>query len=578
MTSKDESAAFFENLSRVNKKLVEGFVRQLSGDQKLESSEIFESLNASLLHDSERLAEIQARYYQQQLELWMRMAERASGDGAAPVAAPEKGDRRFSADEWRELPFFDYVKQAYLLNSRWMMELVSTAKLDGESKKKLLFFTRQFIDAMSPANFPATNPEVLKLALETNGESLGRGLKNLADDLEKGRISMTDENAFEVGGNLAITPGAVVLENGLIQLIQYRPLGDTVHRRPLLIVPPFINKYYILDLQPGNSFVRYALEQGHNVFIVSWRNIPPALGRLSWENYMEMGVVAALDAVREISRADRVNALGFCVGGTLLASTLAVLRAKRQNPVASLTLLATMLDFSDPGEIGVYIDEPYVAKRERDFRDGGLVHGSELAFTFASLRQNELVWNYVVNNYLKGRMPDAFDLLYWNSDGANLPGKLYAFYIRNMYLENNLRVPGKLTLCGVPVDLGAIDLPTYLLAAKEDHIVPWRSAYASTRLLRNRVEFVLAASGHIAGVVNPAAKDRRNYWVNPDGADDPDQWFAAAEERPGSWWRHWSEWLAKVAGKPVAAPQRLGSDRHPEIEPAPGRYVRERNG
>jgi polyhydroxyalkanoate synthase len=343
-------------------------------------------------------------------------------------------------------------------------------------------------------------------------------------------------------------------------------------------VPPCINKYYILDLQQENSFVRYAVERGHTVFMVSWRNMPPAMGRATWDDYLEQGVVRALEVALEVCGAGKLNALGFCVGGTLLGAALAVLRAKGDERVASLTLLATMLDFSDTGELSVFVDEPYVRQREQDFADGGVLHGRELALTFASLRANDLIWHYVVNNYLKGRTPEPFDLLYWNGDSTNLPGAMYTYYVRHTYLDNSLRVPGKLTMCGVPVDLGRIDVPAYVLATREDHIVPWRTAFASTHLLGGRIEFVLSASGHIAGVINPASKNRRNFWLNAKLEQDPDRWLAAATAQPGSWWKHWGDWLAAFGGREVPARSQLGNTQHREIEPAPGRYVKEKSG
>jgi polyhydroxyalkanoate synthase len=342
------------------------------------------------------------------------------------------------------------------------------------------------------------------------------------------------------------------------------------------MVPPCINKYYILDLQPESSFVRFAVEQGHTVYMISWRNMPHEMGQATWDDYLEHGVIKALEVATEVCGTPQVNALGFCVGGTLLGSALAVLRAQERDPVASLTLLATMLDFSDTGELSVFIDEAYVRKREQDFAQGGVLHGRELALTFASLRANDLIWQYVVNNYLKGRTPDAFDLLYWNSDSTNLPGAMYVYYVRNMYLENNLRLPNRLTMCGVPVDLRRVDMPVYSLATREDHIVPWKTAFASARLLAGKIETVLAASGHIAGVINPATKNRRHYWLNPEPEEDPERWLAGAATHPGSWWPHWSAWLARFGGQRVAARSTPGGGDYREIEPAPGRYVREK--
>ena len=556
-----------------NQKLLQDILENLSIGHNLDAAEIYQRLTTA--HDPEKWIEINNRYYQKQLDLWASMLGRKPGEESRPVAQQEKNDRRFQSAEWNELPYFDYLKQYYLLTSQWLMEMVESAKLDNETKKKLRFFARQYIDAMSPTNFPATNPEVLRLAADSDGESINKGLKNFLEDLEKGHISMTDESAFEVGRNLAVTRGAVVFENDLIQLIQYSPLVETVSEYPLLIVPPCINKYYVLDMQPENSFVRYALEQGNNVFIISWRNIPPGLGTLTWDDYLEQGVIQAINVSLAVAGVKKLNALGFCVGGTLLACALAVMRSKRRNPVASLTLLSTMLDFTDTGEISVYIDSAYVQKIKAEIGTGGLVPGRDLALTFASLRANELVWFYVVNNYLKGKTPHAFDLLYWNSDSANLPGPMYVYYVRNMYLENNLKTPGKLMMCGVPIDLAKINLPTYVLAAKEDHIVPWKSAYASVPLLKGQIEFVLTASGHIAGVVNPPANSKRSYWNGNVIGENPEQWLASAHSSPGSWWPHWSAWLKQKSGKQVPAPVKLGSKKYPEVEAAPGRYVKE---
>jgi polyhydroxyalkanoate synthase len=432
-----------------------------------------------------------------------------------------------------------------------------------------------------------TNPEALQLAMETGGASLADGLRLFTEDLARGRIAMTDETAFEVGRNVATTSGTVIYENELMQLIQYSPATDTVHRRPLVIVPPCINKYYILDLQPKNSFIAYAVAQHHTVFLVSWRNAGPGQDTLTWDNYLERGVLQAIDVARRITKADKVNTLGFCIGGTLLASALAVQAAREQHPAASVTLLTTMLDFTDTGEIGLLIDEAAVAAREAAIGQGGLLKGSELAQVFAALRANDLIWPYVVQGYLQGKAPPAFDLLYWNSDATNLPGPMFCWYLRNTYLENKLREPRGTVQCGEPVGLGAVTAPAFVYATKDDHIVPWKTAYASTQLLTGEVTFVLGASGHIAGVVNPPAKNKRNYWTvgndgSPESADgparleaDPDRWFDAAESTPGSWWPAWISWLESHSGRRVAAPKEPGNAEFAPIEPAPGRYVKE---
>jgi poly[(R)-3-hydroxyalkanoate] polymerase subunit PhaC len=563
----------FEKFGQLHHQLTDQFLRALGAGPRPEFGELVQSLSAGVHHEAARWAEMQTHYAQGQLQLWMKLLGAQAGEQKEPVVPPEKGDRRFHGPEWHELPFFDYLRQSYLLSAKTLLSMVESSHLDAQTKRKVAFFTRQYLDAVSPSNYPPTNPEVLKLALETEGESLAAGLRNLLRDMEKGYISMTDESAFRVGENLAMTAGSVVYENEIMQLIQYRPLTDEVYERPYLLVPAFINKFYILDAQPENSFVRYMLEQGYQVFMVSWRNVTPELGTKSWDDYIEQALFKALSVALEVTRQDKLNVLGFCVGGTILACALAVLRARGDERVESLTLLTTMLEFTEVGEIAAYVDEAYVNKREADLRNGGLVHGRELATTFASLRANELIWFFVVNNYLKGRTPDAFDLLYWNSDSTNLPGRLYVWYVRNMYLENNLRVPGRLSCCGTPVDLGKVDMPTFVLASREDHIVPWKSGYASARLLGGEVEFVLAASGHIAGVINPASKNRRSHWVGQGLPDDPDKWMAGTSQVPGSWWPRLAEWLSHRSGAKMPAPGRLGNDEYPEIEPAPGRYV-----
>jgi polyhydroxyalkanoate synthase len=430
-------------------------------------------------------------------------------------------------------------------------------------------------DAMAPSNFAATNPEFIKLALETKGQSITDGINNLIKDFEKGRISMTDESVFEVGKNIATTEGAVVYENELMQLIQYSPLTPKVGTRPLVVVPPCINKFYIMDLQPDNSLIRFMVDQGNTVFLVSWRNPSEAHGQVGWDDYLEHGPITALHIAQEITKVKQVNALGFCVGGTILTSALAVLKERGEDPVASLTLLTTLLDFSDTGEIGLFIDEQGVTAREGTIGKGGLLPARDLANTFSFLRANDLVWNYVTGNYLKGEKPKAFDLLYWNSDSTNLPGPFACWYMRNMYLENNLRVPGKLAMCGANVDLGKLDMPVYLLATREDHIVPWQSAFQSTRILGGKIRFVLGASGHIAGVINPVSKNKRSYWVNEDVKTEAEGWLTAAEEKKGSWWADWADWLKPLSGE-QRAPRNPGNANYKPIEPAPGRYVRER--
>jgi polyhydroxyalkanoate synthase len=559
-------SAALEALQQAAAGTVADFVARLPQPQQLDLQELFAALAAR----PERLREIQERFYRDRLALFAQMLDASP---AAGVAERRDEDPRFEAPEWRTLPFFRLLEASYRLNARWLREMLDAAELTPANARRLRFVLRQVVDAFAPTNFPATNPEAIRRALETGGGSLLAGLDNLRNDLAIGRLSMSEPGAFEVGRNLAVTEGSVIHENPVAQLIQYRPRQARVHARPLLVVPPFINKYYILDLQPHNSFVRFALDQGLQVFLVSWRNVPAELGGAGWDDYIRWGVLEPLDAVLEVGRARSANALGFCVGGTLLATALAVMPKPAR--VASLTLLATMLDYTDVGEIGVYVDEASVRQSEREHAEGGRVPGARLAAAFASLRANELIWHFVVGSYLLGRTPRAFDLLHWNGDSANLPGRLYAWYLRNLYLENSLRVPGRLRSCGRAVDLRRLRMPSYLLATREDHIVPWRSAYASTRLLSGRIEFVLGASGHVAGVVNAPAAGRRQYWVNPSLNGDADTWLAGATEQQGSWWSHWAQWLLPQSGRLVPAPQALGSVAHAPIEAAPGRYVRE---
>jgi polyhydroxyalkanoate synthase subunit PhaC len=529
---------------------------------------------------AEAFATLQAKYQSRFDALWRGVQDvLATAPGQPPraipvVASPPPGDRRFAAPEWDELPFFALLKQGYLLAAEYLAECVALAPVPPPERHRLAFAVRQYVDALAPTNFPTTNPDVVKRALATEGASLAQGLRNLAADARKGRISMTDERAFAVGRNLAVTPGDVIYRNELIELIQYAPTTMRVHRRPLVVVPPCINKYYILDLQPHNSFVRHAVAAGHTVFMISWRNIGPAQGRLTWNDYLEEGVFAAIRVVKAVTKSASVNTLGFCVGGTLLACALAVLAARADRSVASATFLTTMLDFADPGEIGVFVSREFLAAREAALLAGQRVHGRELAGAFASLRANDLVWSYVVGNYLKGETPPPFDLLYWNGDSANLPGPMFAYYLGNMYLANRLREPGALRMAGESIDLGRIAVPAYVFAAHDDHIVPWRSAYRTTDLLGGDVTFALGASGHIAGVVNPPETNRRHYWISDVPGMGADAWLAGARSCPGSWWPHWAAWLDRHAGSMKAARRGTGSDAYPPLEPAPGGYVR----
>ncbi|MBB3636944.1 class I poly(R)-hydroxyalkanoic acid synthase [Variovorax atrisoli] len=516
--------------------------------------------------DPEKLQSIQQQYLAEATELWRQ------GFDARP-----EGDRRFAGDAWNKNPLAAFSAAVYLLNGRTMLSMAEAIDADQKTKARLRFAVEQWMAASAPSNSLAFNAEAQKKAIDTQGESIAKGIQNLLNDVKQGHLSMTDESAFEVGRNVATTEGAVVFENEFFQLLEYKPLTPKVYERPFLLVPPCINKFYILDLQPENSLIRYANEQGHRVFVVSWRNPDESMGKATWDDYIENAAIKAIHTVQEISASKQINALGFCVGGTILSTALAVLAARGEKPAASVTLLTTFLDFSDTGILDIFVDEQLVQYREMQLGNGGLLPGGDLASTFSFLRPNDLVWNYVVGNYLKGETPPPFDLLYWNSDATNLPGPFYAWYLRNTYHENKLAKPNALTVCGEKIDLGRIDIPAYIYGSREDHIVPIGGAYASTQLLPGKKRFVMGASGHIAGVINPPAKKKRSHWIREDGKFPRTQaeWLAGAQEHPGSWWTDWAQWLKGHAGKQIPAPKAYGNGKaYKAIEPAPGRYVK----
>lgn len=518
--------------------------------------------------DSAKLLDIQQTYLSELTQLWNQ------GLDAKPV-----GDRRFAGEAWGSNPVAAFSAASYLLNARTLMAMAEAVEGDVKTKNRVRFAVQQWIDASSPSNFLAFNAEAQKKAVETQGESIAKGVANLLHDMKQGHVSMTDESVFEVGKNVATTEGAVVFENELFQLIEYKPLTAKVYERPFLLVPPCINKFYILDLQPTNSLIRYCAEQGHRTFVVSWRNPDESLAHKTWDDYIEDAVIKAIHVTQDITGAESINTLGFCVGGTMLSNGLAVLAARGEEPVNSATLLTTLLDFTDTGILDVFIDENFVKYREMQFAQGGLMPGRDLATTFSFLRPNDLVWNYVVGNYLKGESPPPFDLLYWNSDATNLPGPYYAWYLRQTYLENNLVEPGKTTVCGEKIDFNKVKLPVYIYGSREDHIVPIGGAYASTQVFPGKKRFVMGASGHIAGVINPPAANKRSHWIGPAGKfpADVNDWIASATEHKGSWWTDWAAWLKPLAGKQIAAPKSYGKGKtYAVIEPAPGRYVKAR--
>jgi polyhydroxyalkanoate synthase len=538
----------------------------------------FLEMTARLMADPMRLMKAQLGFWQDYMTLWQNTTRRILGMPAKPVIEPAPGDKRFQHEDWNANEIFDFIKQSYLLSARFVQDVVKQVDgLSPETARKVDFYARQFVDAMSPSNFLLTNPEVLRKTVETGGENLLRGLNNLLADLERGRgrlhIKMTDQEAFKVGENIAVTPGKVIHQNDLRQLIQYEPATKTVLKRPLLIIPPWINKYYILDLRPKNSFIRWAVEQGHTVFVASWVNPDEKLAEKGFDDYLREGVLESLDAIEAATGEREVNAIGYCLGGTLLGCALAYLAAKKDERIKSGTFFVSMLDFRESGEINVFIDEEQLAALEQKMSRRGYLEGSEMATTFNMLRANDLIWSFVVNNYLLGNEPFPFDLLYWNSDSTRMPARMHSFYLRNMYRENRLVVPGGISLLGEPIDLTRITVPAYFLSCREDHIAPWRTTYYGAQLLRGPTRFVLAASGHIAGVVNPPSSGKYHHWINPELPATPEEWLAGATEIAGSWWPDWHRWVTNLDPTEVKA-RVPGEGKLKPIEDAPGSYVR----
>jgi polyhydroxyalkanoate synthase len=541
----------------------------------------FLEMTARILADPSKLIQAQMQLWQDYVTLMGAATRRFMGETTEPLVVPRKDDKRFRDPAWQEGAIFDFIKQSYLLTARWMQSVVKNVEgLDERTAQKVDFYTRQFVDAVAPTNFVMTNPEVLRTTLETGGENLVKGLEHLLDDLERGKgqllIKMTDPDAFKIGENIALAPGKVVYQNALMQLIQYAPTTETVHKRPLVILPPWINKFYILDLRPENSFVRWAVDQGHTVFVVSWVNPDSELAEKNFDDYVKLGFLDVLDAVERATGQKESNLIGYCLGGTLLASGLAVLAAKRQQKrVASATYFVALVDFTDVGEVRVFIDEAQLAALDERMKGQGYLDAKDLYTTFNMLRANDLIWSFVVNNYLLGKEPFPFDLLYWNSDSTRMPAAMHSFYLRNMYQNNLLAEPGGITLQNVPIDLGKIKTPTYIIATKEDHIAPWHSVYQGTQLYKGPRRFVLGASGHIAGVVNPPAAHKYGYWTNEKLPSDPEAWLAAADKHEGSWWTDWQAWVAPHGG-PMVPARVPGDGALKPIEDAPGAYVKQR--
>jgi len=578
-------------IAEKSQRLVAEFLARQSEDSgpgvadPLNLGNAFLEMSQRLMSNPGRLVEAQLSLWQDYMRLWQSTAERFTGGNPEPVAEPAPGDHRFKDPAWHESTLFDFIKQSYLLTARWLQTTVhATDGLGAQDARKVDFYTRQFVDAMAPTNFVATNPEVLRTTIESGGENLVKGLQNLLDDLERGKgrlmIKMTDMESFKVGQNLAVSPGKVVFRNDLIELIQYAPATAQVKRAPLLIMPPWINKFYILDLRPANSFVKWATEQGHTVFVISWVNPDGHLAAKSFDDYLLEGPLAALDAIEQATGEKEVNLVGYCLGGTLLAATLAYMAAKGDNRAKSATFFASMVDFKEAGELSVFIDEEQLVSLEEKMKKHGFLEGADMATTFNMLRANDLIWSFVVNNYLLGKEPFPFDLLYWNSDSTRMPAAMHSFYLRTMYQQNKLCQPGGITLAGTPIDLRQIKTPCFILSAKEDHIAPWKSTYAATQLYSGPVKFVLAASGHIAGVINPPSKSKYGHWVNensPPYPASPDDWFKGATSRDGSWWPDWNVWVSQYSGGEVEARQ-PGGGKLPALADAPGTYVLVRSG
>ena len=540
----------------------------------------FLEMTKRLMVNPGKLMQAQVDLWSGYMQLWQNAAQRLMGIETPPLTEPSPDDRRFKDAAWQDNALFDFVKQSYLLTARWMQSTVRDVEgLDEKTAKKVDFYTRQFVDAMAPSNFLLTNPEVLRTTIETGGENLVRGLENLVEDMEAGKgslaIRMTDPNAFEIGRNIALTPGKVVYQNDLMQLIQYTPTTAKVAQRPLLIMPPWINKFYILDLREKNSFIKWAVDQGLTVFVISWVNPDEHLATKTFEDYMQDGPLAALDAIKQATGEDKVNAIGYCLGGTLLASTLAYMATQKDERIASATYFTTMVDFKEPGELGVFIDEEQLTSLENRMNKKGFLEGKAMATTFNMLRANDLIWSFVVNNYLLGKEPFPFDLLYWNADSTRMPAAMHSFYLRKMYQQNLLAKPGGITLRGTPIDLTKIKTPSFILSTKEDHIAPWKSTYAATQLYAGPVTFCLAGSGHIAGVINPPSQTKYGYWTNSKIEKTSDEWFAHAVQAEGSWWPAWRKWLQNFDGEQVKA-RTPGDGKLKPHEDAPGSFVKQR--
>ncbi len=577
------SAAMAEIAER-SQRLVSDFLAKQAEDPEISDPDplnigsAFAELTSQIMQNPAKLVEAQMELWQQYYTLWHNTTLRMMGEEAEPVVSPQKGDRRFRDEAWENNELFDFIKQSYLLSSQWTQNFVHDVDgLDDKTAQKVEFYTRQFVDAISPTNFLMTNPEVLRTTIESGGENLLKGLQNLLGDLERGKgklqIRMTDLDAFKIGENVATTEGSVIGRTPLMELLQYKPTTDKVAKRPLMIVPPWINKYYILDLRPENSLIKWAVDQGHTVFVLSWVNPDSKLAEKSFEDYAKDGVLAALDLIEQATGENEVNAIGYCLGGTLLSSTLAYMAKVGDERIKSATFFTTLMDFEKSGELSVFVDDEQIKSLENKMSKEGYLDGRDMSMSFNMLRANDLIWSFVVSNYMLGKDPFPFDLLYWNSDSTRMPKAMHSFYLRNMYNKNLLREPGGIKILGEPIDLRDIKIPVYFLSTREDHIAPWQATYAGTQLLSGQVKFVLSASGHIAGVVNPPVAKKYCYWTYNRTPENPDDWMNKATQHEGSWWTDWQNWISRRSGGQVDA-RTAGDGKLKVLGPAPGEYVK----
>ncbi|HTA84245.1 MAG TPA: class I poly(R)-hydroxyalkanoic acid synthase [Bacteroidia bacterium] len=570
-----------ELYAAAGKKAMEKSIQDAPGNfsDNIELAMQYSNLFTEIASSPENTAKAQSLYVdfiKKQQDLWQSMLLRQEGKEHTPVIAPADGDKRFKAPEWNEQPYFDFIKQSYLLISELMGNIVDSVDLDERTKKKLGFYTKQYIDAFSPANFLATNPEALKLAKETNGQSITDGVKNFLEDVAAGRITQTDTSAFKLGENLAVTEGSVIYENELIQLIQYKPSTKKVYEIPVLVIPPWINKYYILDLKPENSYVKFIVDQGFTTYLISWKNPTRELGNLGFEDYVEKAALKAAEVIQSVSKAKKVHAVGYCLGGTLLSIALAIATVRKNVPFETATFLACMIDFSDIGPMGDIVDETLIKKIENgELKEQNLMRGKVMGSAFNMIRSNDLIWNYVANSYLKGKKPAPFDILYWNGDNTNLPANMYGYYLRHMLFENKLSRKNALRICDTPIDIGKITIPTFVVGTQEDHISPAHTTFTTTELVSGPTEYVLGGSGHVMGIVNPPAKKKYGYYKDGEMGKGFEEWKKTAKQFEGSWWTPWTAWLKKASGKEITPPAKAGNDKYKVIEPAPGRYVKE---